>query len=62
VSYIIQAYIVAIAYLYCAYGLGMPLLYAVIVLFQAESIFIEPCVIYKTIYNNTFLNKEFLYS
>ena len=33
----------------------------VIVLFQAEFIVIKPCVIYKAIYNNTFLDKEFLY-
>jgi hypothetical protein len=23
---------------------------------------VEPCVVYKAIYNNTFLNKKFLYS
>ena len=40
----------------------MSLLYAAVVLFQVEFIVIEPCVIYKAIYNNTFLDKEFLYS
>ena len=39
----------------------MSLLYVVVVLFQAEFIVIEPCVIYKAIYNNTFLDKEFLH-
>ena len=56
------AYIVAAAYLYCACGLGVPLLYIAIALFQAESIVIKPYVVYKAIYNNTFLNKEFLHS
>ena len=56
------AYIVAIAHLYCAYGLGVSLLYAAVALFQVESIVIEPYVVYKAIYNNTFLNKEFLHS
>ena len=40
----------------------MSLLYIAIALFQAEFIVIEPYVIYKAIYNNTFLDKEFLYS
>ena len=61
-SYIIEAYIVAAAHLYCIYRLGMSLLYALIVLFQAQSIVIEPYIIYKTIYNYSFLDKEFLYS
>ena len=39
----------------------MSLLYAAVVLFQVEFIVIEPCVIYKAIYNNTFLDKEFLH-
>jgi len=53
---------VAAAYLYCAYGLGVSLLYIAIILFQAWSIVIEPCVVYKAIYNYSFLDKEFLYS
>ena len=60
-SYIIGACIVAIAHLYCVYRLGVSLLYAAIVLFQAEFIVIEPYIIYKAIYNNTFLDKEFLH-
>ena len=39
----------------------MSLLYVAIILFQAESIVIEPYIVYKAIYNNTFLDKEFLH-
>ena len=52
----------AIAHLYCIYALGVPLLYTAIVLFQVEFMIIKPYIIYKAIYNNTFLDKEFLYS
>ena len=53
---------VAIAHLYYAYGLGVSLLYALIALFQVQSMVIEPCVIYKAIYNYFFLDKKFLHS
>jgi hypothetical protein len=53
---------VATAHLYCVYGLNVSLLYIVIALFWAEFIVIEPYIIYKAIYNNTFLDEEFLYS
>ena len=62
VSYIIGAYTMATAHLYCIYRLGVPLLYTVIASFQAEFIVVELYIIYKAIYNNTFLNKEFLHS
>ena len=39
----------------------MSLLYVAVVLFQAQSIVIQPCVIYKASYNYSFLDKEFLY-
>ena len=62
VSCIIKACTVAIAHLYCVYGLGVPPFYTAIASFQAEFIVIEPYVVYKAIYNNTFLDKEFLHS
>ena len=62
VFYIIKACTVVTVHLYCIYRLGVPLLYIAIALFQAEFIVIEPYIIYKAIYNNTFLNKEFLHS
>ena len=52
----------AAAYLYYIYGLGVSLLYAAIALFQAQFMVIEPCVVYKAIYNYFFLDKEFLHS
>ena len=61
-SYIIGACTVAAVYLCCVYGLSISLLYILIVLFQAQSIVIEPYIIYKTIYNYSFLDKQFLYS
>ena len=57
-SCIIEAYIVAAAHLYYVCGLGISLLYALIALLQAQSIVIEPYIIYKTI---SFLDKKFLY-
>ena len=62
VFYIIRAYIVAAVHLYCICRLGVPPLYITIALFQAEFIVIKPYIVYKAIYNNTFLNKKFLYS
>ena len=60
-SCIIGACIVAAAYLCCVYRLGVSLLYITIILFQVQSIVIKPYVIYKAIYNYSFLDKEFLY-
>ena len=61
-SYIMGACIVAVAHLYCICGLSISLLYIVIASFQTEFVVVEPYIIYKAIYNNTFLDKEFLYS
>ena len=60
--YIIGAYTVAIAHLCYIYKLNVSLLYTAIASFSVESVVIEPYIIYKAIYNNTFLDKEFLYS
>ena len=57
-----RACIIAAAHLCCVYKLNISLLCTAIALFQAEFIVIKPCIIYKAIYNNTFLNKKFLYS
>ena len=62
ISYIIGACIVAAAHLYCVYRLGVFLLCALIASFQLQSIVIKPYVVYKTIYNYPFLDKEFLHS
>ena len=62
VSCIIKACTVAAVHLYCVYKLGVPLFYIAIASFQAEFVVVEPYIIYKAIYNNTFLNKEFLHS
>ena len=56
------AYIVAAAHLYCVCGLGMSLLYIAIASFQAQFVVIEPYIVYKAIYNYSFLDKEFLHS
>ena len=56
------AYIVAIVHLGCVCGLGISLLYAAIALFKAQSVVVKPYVVYKAIYNYSFLDKEFLYS
>jgi hypothetical protein len=61
VSCIVGACTVAAAHLYCIYGLGVSLLYITIVLPQVEFMVVKPYIIYKAIYNNTFLDEEFLH-
>ena len=55
------AYIVAVVHLCCVCGLGISSLYIAVALFQVQSMVIEPYIVYKAIYNYSFLDKEFLH-